>query len=361
MRTKIRSSLVLSLVAVMTLAMMGGGNTAVVAQASGRSVEILAQQPRPTPVVPPGFVLPPGVELPPGFTLPPGVELPPGLEIPSPEQGIPGFEILPDNVDRPSHGSVAGLGESGAMPTGTPMQLSLRPGWQLTSIRGGAPDEFLTRCGMGDPTRRSPECALDRGIFQVTLHFDKNVDVQSADLRMTQSSDPEPLAPLVPEPPDPLAPLVPVDVPPLAPLVGCAAQAQWSGWVLQTGDGGQNIWVPVWTCLSTDGKYTILNDSPRGATETFTPVTMRQLSSDAYELTISGFCLNADRHGPSAAHSYGLGVLSDDYGLNKLQAAIKSKRLLSFSDRMTFQQYVWVYSEGQDLIESDWDAIANLK
>jgi hypothetical protein len=54
-------------------------------------------------------------------------------------------------------------------------------------------------------------------------------------------------------------------------------------------------------------------------------------------------------------------VLSDDSGLNRLLEAIKSKRLLSFADRMTLQQYVWVYSEGNDLIDSDWAAIANLK
>jgi hypothetical protein len=88
---------------------------------------------------------------------------------------------------------------------------------------------------------------------------------------------------------------------------------------------------------------------------------MRQFSSDAYELTDSGFCLNADRHGPGAAHSYGLGVLSGRLRSKRTTGGDQAQAPAFGRGPHDLQQYVWVYSEGNELIDSDWTAIANLK
>lgn len=95
---------------------------------------------------------------------------------------------------------------------------------------------------LGDSSRRPPECAFARGMFEVTLHFERSLENQAADMRISQADDwplaplvPDPdypLALLVPEPDEPLAPLVPIDAPPLN--NNCTGQARWSGWVLES-------------------------------------------------------------------------------------------------------------------------------
>ncbi len=318
------------------------------------------------PGIPPG-IMPPGV-IPPGM-IPPGI-IPPG--VPNPSDLPSGIRFI-DNPDRPTHPPIAGLGDSDAAPSGTPMKLSLRPGWTLTEVRGGASDELMMRCMMAEPGQRPPECAFDVGMFQVTLRFQRTASAGADGVFMAalgQDEPPEPLAPLEPEPPlaplepePPLAPLVPEPQEPLAPLQpmdACAAAPQWSGWVL-TSDGGQNVWVPVWTCLTSDGSYTILKDTPRSASATPVFASLRMVASDTYELMLSGFCLNASRHAPGENDTYGLGVLSDDPGLAKMLDAVKGKQFSTITDRMAFQEYLWAYTEGQDLTDADWAAIRALK
>lgn len=87
---------------------------------------------------------------------------------------------------------------------------------------------------------------------------------------------------------------------------------------------------------------------------------MHSASADVYELTLSGFCLSGDRHVPGEEHSYNIGVLSDDPGLNRLLQAIKGKRIESMQDRTQLQSYIWVYTEGHELTQADWSGLAAL-
>lgn len=244
-----------------------------------------------------------------------------------------------------------GLGESAARPSGTPVDLKLPPGYSLVGIRGGNSEAFFEECpGLfsGGTAPLPPQCQQVRGPFSVTLTLQYDpAAIGEAGWQRAASTAME------------------AD----EPMLGCLTNPPsnlWTGWVLVAGGEAQNIWVPVYSCLTTDGTYTPILDLPRtpsangpgdeslGMASTQSPSTV--------ELTLGGYCLNASRSAPGDSDVYDVGVLSDDPRLGEILAAIEGKNLngLVGETQSEIQLFVWKYTDGEGLTAEDLDKLRAL-